>query len=206
MDGSTRRPPADGHPSAFEEEPAMGEIADRYRDVAGTFTDRVRGVPAGSWDAPAPCEGWVARDVVRHLVEWFPPFLRDGAGIELPAGPSVDEDPVAAWTVMSDGVQAVLDDPAVGERQFSHGQAGDHPLDQAIATFFLGDVLVHTWDLARASGQDEALDPDEVAGMLDGIEPLDDVLRASGQYGPRVAVAADADPQTRLLAFLGRQP
>jgi uncharacterized protein (TIGR03086 family) len=184
----------------------MGDIADRYRGVAGTFTERARGVPADAWDAPAPCAGWVTRDVVRHLVEWFPPFLRDGAGIELAAGPSVDDDPVAAWTVMSDAVQAVLDDPAVGERRFSHGRAGDHALDAAIAMFFLNDVLIHTWDLARASGQDETIDPDEVAGMLDGIEPLDEMLRASGQYGPRVAVAADADPQTRLLAFLGRQP
>ena len=39
---------------------------------------------------PAPPEGWVARDVVRHLVEWFPGFLQSGAGVRLPAGPSVD--------------------------------------------------------------------------------------------------------------------
>ena len=53
-----------------------------------------------------PVEGWAARDVVRHLVEWFPSFLQAGAGIELARGPSVDDDPVAAWQVHADAVQA----------------------------------------------------------------------------------------------------
>ena len=68
----------------------------RHRAIAATFTSTVEGVP--DWDAPAPVEGWTARDVVRHLVEWLPGFLRGGAGVELASGPSVDEDPVAAWT------------------------------------------------------------------------------------------------------------
>ena len=50
------------------------------------------------------------------------------------------------------------------------------------------------------------LDPDLVHEMLVGIEPMDDILRASGQYGPRVDVPADADEQTRLIAFTGRTP
>jgi uncharacterized protein (TIGR03086 family) len=108
--------------------------------------------------------------------------------------------------VMSDGVQVILDDPGVGQRRFSHSQAGDHALDEAIAMFFMQDVLIHTWDLARATGQDETLDAAEVEAMLAGAEPYDEMLRTSGQYGPRVAVPDDADPQTRLIAFLGRQP
>jgi uncharacterized protein (TIGR03086 family) len=72
--------------------------------------------------------------------------------------------------------------------------------------FFLGDVVIHTWDLARAAGLDETLDADVVHDMLTGMEPLDDMLRASGQYGPKVQVPPDADEQTRLIAFTGRQP
>jgi hypothetical protein len=72
--------------------------------------------------------------------------------------------------------------------------------------FFLGDVLVHTWDLARAGGLDESLDPEVVHDMLVGMEPLDDMLRASGQYGPRVSVPDSADEQTKLIAFTGRRP
>ena len=65
--------------------------AKRHRQVAGLFTERVRGTR--SWDAPSPVAGWAARDVVRHLTEWFPGFLASGTGIELPRGPSVDENP-----------------------------------------------------------------------------------------------------------------
>jgi uncharacterized protein (TIGR03086 family) len=75
-----------------------------------------------------------------------------------------------------------------------------------IGMIVLGDVVVHTWDLARAAGLDEKLDPDEVHGMLEGMLPMDDMLRQSGQFGPRVEVPDDADEQTRLIAFTGRQP
>jgi uncharacterized protein (TIGR03086 family) len=72
--------------------------------------------------------------------------------------------------------------------------------------FGTSDILVHTWDLARATGLDETLDPDEVHGLLAGMEPMDAVLRQSGHFGPRVDVPADADEQTRLIAFTGRHP
>jgi uncharacterized protein (TIGR03086 family) len=180
--------------------------ADEHRRIAGTFTERVRGVASGDWDNPAPPEGWVARDVVRHLVEWFPAFLSSGAGIDLPHGPSVDEDPVAAWTVHCGAVQALLDDPATPGRTLSNPHIGEVPLDEAVDRFYTSDVFLHTWDLARATGQDERLDPEKCAVMLEGMLPLDDVLRHSGQYGARVDVPEDADVQTRLLAFIGRQP
>ncbi|MGP4111379.1 TIGR03086 family metal-binding protein [Streptomyces sp. 4N509B] len=180
--------------------------ADEHRAVARAFTDRVRGVPEGAWERPAPCEGWSARDVVRHLVEWFPDFLKTGAGVDLPKGPSVDEDPVAAWTVHSEAVQALLDDPATARRELSNPHLGQAPLDQAIDRFYTADVFMHTWDLARATGQDETLDPGRCARLLQGMEPLDGVLRESGQFGPRVEVPEDADVQTRLLAFVGRTP
>ena len=184
----------------------MSEIAERYRTVAAGMTRTAKAVPADAWDNRAPCDGWVARDVVRHMVEWIPGFLRSGADVDLPAGPSVDDDPVAAWQVLSDGIQGVLEDPQIAGSQFDHPRAGRHSVEDAIATFFLGDVLIHTWDLARATGVDEALDADEVHRMFEGIEPYDEMLRASGQYGPRVAVPSDADEQTKLIAFMGRQP
>jgi hypothetical protein len=79
-------------------------------------------------------------------------------------------------------------------------------LADAISMVYIGDVFLHRWDLARATGQDETLDPDRCARMLAGMEPMDDVMRSSGHYGPRVAVAPDADVQTQLLAFIGRTP
>ncbi|WP_198954749.1 TIGR03086 family metal-binding protein [Kineosporia sp. R_H_3] len=179
--------------------------ADDHRAIAARFTATVRGTDPARWDDPAPCEGWVARDVVRHLVEWFPAFLRSGAGVSLPAGPSVDEDPVAAWVVHSDGVQALLDDPATADLVVKNPHLGEMSVAQAVAMVYTSDVFLHTWDLARATGQDERLDPDRCAGMLAGMLPMDEVLRSSGHYGPRVPVPDDADPKTALLSFIGRR-
>jgi uncharacterized protein (TIGR03086 family) len=178
--------------------------AEDHRSTAGRFSQLVRGT--GDWDAPAPCAGWVARDVVRHLVGWLPGFVEAGSGVRLLVVPPVDADPVAAWQAHADAVQALLDDPQSPSVVFRDRNVGEMPLPAAIATFYTSDVFLHTWDLARATGQDERLDPGRCAAMLDGMLPMDSLLRSSGHYGPRVAVPEDADPQTRLLAFIGRDP
>lgn len=178
--------------------------ADEHREIAGRFTDRVVGV--ADWDAPAPVERWVARDVVRHLVTWFPEFLSSGSDVQLPAGPSVDEDPVGAWQSQCDAVQAVLDGPATAAKMLKNPHIGEMPLEQAISRIYTADVFMHTWDLARATGQDDRLDPERCAQMYDGMRPMDEILRSSGQFGPRVPVPDDADAQTKLLGFIGRNP
>lgn len=183
----------------------MSEISERYQKVAGQFTQRVESVPADAWDNPAPCDGWVARDVVGHLVEWIPSFFQGNAELELPTGPSVNDDPVAAWAVLSDALGAALDDPEVSAREFEM-RGGHYTIEVAIDTFCTGDILVHTWDLARATGLDETLDADEVHRMYVAMEPMDDALRQSGHYGTRVEVPEDADEQTKLIAFTGRRP
>jgi uncharacterized protein (TIGR03086 family) len=184
----------------------VSDLADRYRRVAAGFTERTREVPDSAWENPAPCEGWVARDIVRHIVEWVPAFFEAAGAPPLPAGPSVDDDPAESWSALDAGLQSFLDDPELSALVVTHPHAGQHRLDDAIGMFVLGDVLVHTWDLARATGLDETLDNEIVHDTLVGMEPWDERLRMSGQYGPRVEVAADADEQTRLIAFTGRQP
>jgi uncharacterized protein (TIGR03086 family) len=183
----------------------MTEISDRYRRIAATFTDRVEHVPAGAWDAPAPCEGWVARDVVGHLVDWLPAFFFEQWDIAAPDAPSVADDPVAAWKAIDETFQRSLDDPDVAGA-VRDTRMGPQSFEACFDMIGTNDVFMHTWDLSRATGQDETLDPDEVHAMLVGIEPMDEPMRQSGQYGPRVPVPDDADEQTRLIAFIGRQP
>jgi uncharacterized protein (TIGR03086 family) len=173
-----------------------------HRRFAATFTDRVDGVR--DWDAPAPVDGWVARDVVDHLVTWLPGFLA-GGGVTLPPGTSVADDPSRAWRDHADAVQALLESPRA-EEEFSHPHAGTRRLGDVVNDFYVADVFMHTWDLARATGQDDTLDPAFCRALLDGMTPIEDVLRASGQYGPAVPVAADAPVQDRLIAFIGRDP
>lgn len=178
--------------------------AEEHRRVAATFTERVRGT--ADWDAPAPVDGWVARDVVDHLVTWLPAFL-DGNGVR-GVGPgelSATDDPVAAWTAHAASVQALLDGPGA-TRQVDDPRLGTWAVGDLVNQIYTADVFMHTWDLARATGQDDTLDAERCAQMLAGMEQMEDVIRASGQYGARVDVPADADAQTRLLGFIGRDP
>ncbi len=160
---------------------------------------------ASDWDRPAPCDGWVARDVVRHLVEWMPGMFFGSTGLAAPVIPSVDDDPAAAWHALDGALQAALDDPGTAAHEFEM-RMGRFSVEQAIGMFAVGDILVHTWDIARAAGLDEALDADEVHSLYAGMSSMDEsVLRDSGQFGPRVEVTDDADEQTRLIAYTGRQ-
>jgi hypothetical protein len=89
---------------------------------------------------------------------------------------------------------------ATPDRVLTDRHLGDIPLEKAVAMFCTADVFLHTWDLARATGQDERLDPDRGAQMLAAMLPMDGALRRSGHYGPPVEVAEDADAQTRRRA------
>ncbi len=179
--------------------------AESHARWAGGFTARVEGAPADQWDSPSPVEGWRARDVVRHLTEWFPAFLASGAGVSLPEVPSVDDDPVAAWAAHRDHVQQLLDDPATADLVLSNPNTGDMALPVAVDRFYTADVFMHTWDLARATGQDETLDEEKCRELYEGMLPMEGVLRSSGQFGDHVDVPPEADVQTKLLALIGRR-
>jgi uncharacterized protein (TIGR03086 family) len=189
----------------------MTEIAERFETVSAGFTARVEAVPSDAWERPAPCEGWVARDVVRHLVEWIPGpgFLLGTFGVEAGPIPSVETDPGAAWAVVRDAIRRALADSSIATRVADCGPPGRLSLEGAVDMTCTPDVLIHRWDLARAAGLDERLDREEVHRQLVGLESMppeiDEAMRGSGHYGPLVVVADDADEQTRLLAFMGRK-
>ncbi|NDK88689.1 maleylpyruvate isomerase family mycothiol-dependent enzyme [Gordonia desulfuricans] len=194
---------ASSRPARSDPVPALIDLsaADRHRVIAagfGTVADAV-----DDWDRPAPVDGWAARDVVAHLVGWMTGFLAAG-GVEVPAAPALD-DPPAAWRAHTEHIQALLDEP-IAQSVFSHPMVGDLRLADAIDRFYTSDVFMHTWDLATAAGRPADLDMAFAAHLLDGMRPIDEVLRSSGQYGPAVPVADDADPVTALVGFIGRDP
>ena len=178
------------------------EAAARHAAYADRFATLIDGVV--DWSAPTPVKEWTARDVVGHLIDWFPGFLAMGSDVRLPDGPDVADDPAGAWRVRSAALQAVLDDPA--ERIFSSQMFPDMPLATAIDQFYTTDIFMHTWDLSRASGQDDSLDEATCAALLIGLQSMAEVIRASGQYGEEQPVADDAPVEDRLLAFIGRDP
>jgi len=181
---------------------ALSEIAAvRHRQVSNHFGDIAAGV--SDWAAPSPVAAWTARDVVAHLVEWFPGFLAGGGVTLAPQSVSVADDPTAAWAEHAAAVQELFDD---GDREFAHPMAGTHRLADAIDRFYTSDVFMHTWDLAKAGGLEPALDQDFAEMLLAGMQPIDEMLRASGQYGPKMPVSPDAPVPDQLMAFVGRDP
>src|SRR3954469_24438142 len=163
----------------------MTEIAERYERITAQFTDRVRAVPEDGWNNPSPCEGWAARDVVGHLTEWIPGFF-GSQGVEFPPVPSVQDDPVDAWVTVQETVAKALADPAVADKQIET-PFSKQSLAETVDMIVTGDVFTHTWDLSRATGQSEALDPDQLQRMIAGMAEMpDEVLRSDGMFGPKI--------------------
>jgi len=178
-------------------------IAQRYGRLSSAFADKVAAVPAERWGSPSPCEDWTARDVVQHVVDSSSMFF-GFVGREAPDAPTADEDPVAAFDAIRTAVQADLDDPERAGTSFE-GYAGRSTFADAVDRFLAFDLVVHGWDLARATGLDEAIDRAELDRIAETAETMGPMLRSSGAFGAEVEVAPDADQQARLLAFLGRQ-
>jgi uncharacterized protein (TIGR03086 family) len=181
---------------------AAAAPADRHRIVAEGFAAEVAATT--DWDAAAPVDGWTARDVVRHLVEWFPAFLEAG-GVSLPAVASVDDDPVGAWSARSGAIREILESGDAA-RDFTHPRLGTMPLERAVDQFYTADVFMHTWDLAQAGGRRPAMDPEFAATLLESMHPIEEMLRNSGQYGPAFPTTDESDPVVSLAAFIGRDP
>ncbi|MFC4005040.1 maleylpyruvate isomerase family mycothiol-dependent enzyme [Prauserella oleivorans] len=176
--------------------------AEQHAYDAARFTELVESASARDWARPSPVPEWRALDIVQHLVEWSRGFLQ-GAGIQLPAL-DVAADPVAAWKQHVTDIQSILDDPA--GRVLSNPHTGDKPVDEAIDEFYTADVWMHSWDLAKALGLEPDLGEERCAAALVAMEPWDQILRESGQFGPAVPVADDASAQDKLMAFIGRDP
>lgn len=182
----------------------MTATSERYAKLASQMAGRIAAVPADGWDAMTPCEGWTARDLLHHLIG-SPTHFFDRVGLDpLPPGPDPAEDPRGAFTHVTDAVEAALEDPAKAGKKFD-SPMGPLTFEAAVNQFLCGDLVVHQWDLARATGQDEALDADEVRAMHAGLLPMDDFVRGNGVFGPKVDPPPDADEQTAFLAFVGRQ-
>lgn len=191
-------------PAAMPTDPAAG-VAARYRAIAADYLARVEGVAA--WDVATPCDGWTARDLVAHSVNVHRRMLVRLDGGELPdmepAPAAPGEDLPGELRALAGAVQGALDGGRGGE--VVESPAGPVAFAELVGTLLCADTLVHTWDLARATGQDERLDPSAVGVALEFMLPRDAGMRRPGGFGPRLDAPEGADAQTRLLLFCGRR-
>jgi uncharacterized protein (TIGR03086 family) len=182
----------------------MTDIGDRYRHLASGFTARVDGAAPGSWDSPSPCSGWTARDVLQHVVD--SQFLMP-AHVGIEAGPtvSVTDDPKSAWAEARDVVQGLVDDPTTESLEYD-GWGGRTTVGSTVDMFLGFDLIVHAWDLARATGQDATIPADDLGTLRAWVDNAGDMIRTEGVCGPPVEVPDDASEQDKLIAYLGRTP
>ena len=182
----------------------MTAVSDRYDKLAGQMSARIAAVPADAWDNPTPCSDWTARDLLDHVLS-TPSIFFNMAEVEAPEpGPDPGANPVGAFEHQRAAVNAALADPAVAQKEFD-GMMGRRSFEDAIDTFICADLVVHQWDLARATGQDESLEPAEVAKVHAALLPADEMMRGPNAFGPKIEPPADADDQTKFLNFLGRE-
>lgn len=174
---------------------------DAYTALAGPFGAVVDRVPADAWDRPSPCEGWSGRDVLAHVVDTQRQFL-EARGLETGDRPDLGT-PGAAWRDHATRVADLLGDPEVAGLAYD-GVFGPTTVGESMVRFYGFDLVVHRWDIARAAGQDERLSDAELDMVDTAASGFGEHLYDEGVCRPAIAVADDADRQTRVLARLGR--
>ena len=141
----------------------------------------------GSWTNPSPCPGWDARGVVEHVIGFHDDLLLGPTGTT-PVRPA--DDPIARWAVTAAAIDEAM----------AVASAND------VLPALTGEVLAHTWDLAKAIGVDPQLDTDLCEVSYDFLQSNEEQVRASGLFGAAAPVPRDADAAARLIAFVGRDP
>jgi uncharacterized protein (TIGR03086 family) len=186
----------------------MADVRSWLRESTEGFGRRLGAVGDDQWASPTPCGDWDVRALAAHLVDeqlWAPPLLagrtiEDIEG-EIPSDP-LGDDPVAVHTKTSAGMLAALED--VDLDATVHLSFGDVPAQEYLMQLF-ADHLIHSWDMARAIGQDEALDRELVKACATWFAGREELYREGGVIGPPVAAHAN-DAQSDLLGRFGRNP
>jgi uncharacterized protein (TIGR03086 family) len=172
---------------------------------------RLSAIGPDQWELTTPCEHWSVRELVEHLVRGnvMADLLLHGTSREdtlAAMGRPLPDDLVAAFDDSADRQQAAFAEPGSLERTCHH-PVGDIPGGQLLG-FRIGDLALHAWDLSRAIGADDALDPDVVAAMWEAMAPMASFIGETGFFGsgPSGSVPEDAPLQERVLDLSGRRP
>jgi uncharacterized protein (TIGR03086 family) len=179
-----------------------------HRRAVEEFDDRVRAVGDDQWELPTPCSDWNVRQLVNHLVyenRWTVPLMGGGTIAEVGdryEGDLLGDDPKGAWAESSAAAVAAVQADGALERTVDLS-SGPTPATEYVNQLY-ADHLIHAWDLARAVGTDERLDPELVEACAGWFAKMEPHYRAAGAIGERPEVPPGADAQTTLLAAFGR--
>jgi uncharacterized protein (TIGR03086 family) len=158
----------------------------------------------GFLDLPTPCDGWVVRDLLDHVnggARMFAAAFEDRPVRERELG---DRPMETVAEALADFDVAVRSDGAL-ERTVN-SPFGQMP-GEVFARLAALDLLMHTWDLSRAT-EKEAVVPEEIVGAVDEFarQAVTEDLRVPGVFGPEVVAPANSSRLDALAAFTGRRP
>lgn len=177
--------------------------------AAATFADVVAGLPDEGLGAPTPCPDYDVAGLLGHLLHRGPQLVGAASKEGVPAGEQVPADPAtwrAALVALVDRLAEAWSQPAAWEGTTRIEGPMEMPAS-TIGGIVLAEMVVHGWDLARATGYDTTIEPDLAEEALDishGL--LSPELRETGVFGPEVPISADDPLHDRLVAFVGRRP
>lgn len=175
------------------------DITELHRRAAEGFATRLAAVGDDHWTLPTPCPEWRVRDLVEHVLgnhERAAALLGGGA-------PDPTGDATRRWTTACAAIRSGLSAPGTADRLAPSPFGGRAPVSDVVA-ILTTDLTAHTWDLARALGADDRLDPDVVAVLLPLVERAGPAMGATGKFAPPVDVPETAGAQRRFLALVGR--
>jgi uncharacterized protein (TIGR03086 family) len=183
------------------------DLAERHLAVCRRFGEAARAA-SGKWDRRSPCEAWDARGVLEHVIGFHDVLLLRPLGLK-PDRPR--DDPQVRWELTYRQLEKAFEpgrrllERVVEVPELQGNQASQ--LDaQALLPNLTRDVLVHTWDLARAVGADDRLDAQWCELFYTALPSDPEALSMSGMFHAPVAVSEQTDVQSKLLARLGRNP
>jgi uncharacterized protein (TIGR03086 family) len=183
--------------------PNHATIADRYRILVARFDALLAAVPQERWGSASPCDGWSALDIVNHVATTEASLL---ARMPFASAELIDMSNVfLAWPKVSGQMQDALDNRETAGHAYD-GFFGPTTFAETVDAFYSFDLVVHTWDIAKATNlpEFESIDPTEMLSIQGDLTEFGDNLRMPGILGPALKVESGADPQTSFLAFVGR--
>jgi uncharacterized protein (TIGR03086 family) len=183
--------------------------------AARRMADLVRGVPDDLLDAPTPNPGYPLGDLLDHiggLTLAFTAAAKKDLGDMTSQAPSADASRLADdWRDriprdLSALAEAWRDPAAWGGMT----QAGGVELPGEVAGLVvLDELVVHGWDVARASGQPYDADPRLLEAVHDFVAPFSEPGQEAarqGLFGPVVEVPEEAPLLDRVIGLTGRDP
>lgn len=178
--------------------------------AAAPTIEVVRGITADQLDAPTPCTDFDVRRLINHLLFWGPSL--EGAARKESVPPPVEEDGHLAgsdWAAQLEAqtnrIVASWSDPGAWDGVTCMGSPQEMPADM-IGGMMLGELVVHGWDLARATGQHPRWSHPVLEYTLDMVAKTAEQGRQMGVYGPEVPVPDAAPLLDRILGLTGRDP